>query len=210
MMVFREATDHFTQSEVDEMNTALQNAQQVTKSGGGGPSGSTDRGLFGPSGGGGGGGFISLISQLPGVGDGFASEARSLQAASAAQEKENLSRDSNNPNFVPGMSENFDPVKTAGKIYPILVFRDKIVRAISNTISKIPGLEKLLEHIGETLTAFIMGLLAPYVQPIIKQVSKTLKDGSSGVIDASENSQLEPWKDPTCSNPTHSMLVSDL
>ncbi|KAL8407732.1 hypothetical protein RB594_006537 [Gaeumannomyces avenae] len=207
--VIGEATDHFTQSEVDEMNTALQNAQQLTKSGGGGPGGSTDRGLFGPSGGGGGGGFVSLISQLPGVGDGFAAEARNLQAASAAQEKENLSRDSNNPNHVPGMSENFDPVKTAGRIYPILLFRDKIVRAISNTISKIPGLEKLLEHIGETLTAYIMGLLAPFIQPIIKQVSKTLKDGSSGVITASANSQLEPWKDPTCSNPTHSMLSKD-
>ncbi|KAL8380778.1 hypothetical protein RB595_005187 [Gaeumannomyces hyphopodioides] len=206
--VIGEATDHFTQSEVDEMNTALQNAQQLSKSGGG-PGGSTDRGLFGPSGGGGGGGFVSLISQLPGVGDGFAAEARNLQAASTAQEKENLSRDSNNPNHVPGMGENFDPVKTAGRIYPILLFRDKIVRAISNTISKIPGLEKLLEHIGETLTAFIMGLLAPFVQPIIKQVSKTLKDGSSGVITASANSQLEPWKDPACSNPTHSMLSKD-
>lgn len=116
---------------------------------------------------------------------------------------------SSNPNQVPGMSVSFDPVETARKIYPILEFRDKIVRAINRTISKIPGLEKLIEHISETLTAFVLGLLAPFVRPIINQVSKVLKDGSSGVISASAKSQLEPWTDPHCTNPTHSMLSKD-
>lgn len=107
------------------------------------------------------------------------------------------------------MSADFDPVQTAKRIYPILEFRDKIVKSINNMISKIPGLESILEHISETLTAFVLGLLAPFIRPIIEQVSKVLKDGSSGVIDASANSQLEPWKDPHCTNPTHSMLSKD-
>jgi hypothetical protein len=203
--ISREATDHFTQSEVDEVDIALKNAEGGSSGLGGGGS----RGLFGrPSSGG--GDFISLVSELPGIGFGFAQEARSLQDMAAEQERANaqtLSRGSLNQ--VPGMSPDFDPVNTAKKIYPILAFRDKIVKAINNTISKIPGLEKLIEHISETLTAFVLGILAPFVRPIITQVSKVLKDGSSGVINASANSQLEPWKDPHCTNPTHSMLSKD-
>lgn len=164
------------------------------------------RGFLG-SGGGGGNDFISLVAQLPGVGDGFASQARDLKAMSAAQEQENVR--AANANVVPGMSPNFDPVKVAKQIYPILEFRDKIVRAINNMIAKIPGLEKLLEHISETLTAFVLGLLAPFIRPIINQVSKVLKEGSSGLIASSAKQQLEPWTNPRCDNPTHSMLSKD-
>ena len=207
-----EANDHFTQSEVDELDVALKNAEQGSRGGSslGVPG---QRGFFGSSSSGG-QDFVSLVSQLPGIGDGFASEARNLRAMAAQQEQENArnglgdgTRD--NANVVPGMSPNFDPVKVAKQIYPILVFRDKIVKSINNMISKIPGLEKLLEHISETLTAFVLGLLAPFIRPIITQVSKVLKDGSSGVISASAKSQLEPWTDPRCDNPTHSMLSKD-
>ncbi|KAL1837160.1 hypothetical protein VTJ49DRAFT_4190 [Mycothermus thermophilus] len=203
--VLGEATDHFTQSEVDEIDIALKAAEQANKADG-------QRGLFGSSSSSSGSGdFISLLTQMPGVGDGFAAEARSLQARSAAQEQENIRSSSSgqNANVVPGMSPNFDPVKVAGQIYPILAFRDKIVRAISNMISKIPGLEKLLESISERLTAFILGLLAPFVRPIIQAVSKALKEGSSGLIATSASTQYEPWTNPRCHDPTHSMLSKD-
>lgn len=208
--VIGEASDHFTQSEVDEVDIALKNAEGGSRTGGGG--GGTSRGLFSSSSSSGGASdFIGLLSKLPGVGGDFAAQARDLQAASSAQERENgdRSRSAGNINIVPGMSADFDPVKTAGRIYPILQFRDKIVKAISRGISKVPGLEKLLEHISETLTAFILGLLAPFIRPIINQVSKTLKDGSSGIISASSRSQHEPWDNPRCSDPTHSMLSKD-
>ncbi|KAH8677936.1 heterokaryon incompatibility protein Het-C-domain-containing protein [Xylariales sp. PMI_506] len=209
--VLGEANDHFTQSEVDEMNNALINAQQATQ----GIAGGGSRG-FGGSGGGG-IDFVSLIGQLPGVGGGFASEARSLQQMANEQERENdtvrsrgdPTRAGPNVNIVPGMSPDFDPVKTAARIYPILEFRDKIVKSINRGIAKIPGLESLIEHISETLTAFVLGLLAPFIRPIIDQVSKILKDGSSGVISASAQAQLEPWNNPRCSDPTHSMLSKD-
>ncbi|KAH8892027.1 heterokaryon incompatibility protein Het-C [Thozetella sp. PMI_491] len=207
--VLGEANDHFTQSEVDELDVALKNAEQNR---GGGLNAPGQRGLFGSSSGG--GDFVSLVAQLPGIGDGFASEARELKAMAAQQAQENTRNGFGdgtraNTNVVPGMSPSFDPVKVAGQIYPILKFRDKIVKSINNMISKIPGLEKLLEHISETLTAFVLGLLAPFVRPIINQVTKVLKEGSSGVISASSNSQLEPWRDPRCDNPTHSMLSKD-
>ncbi|EMR63459.1 putative het-c protein [Eutypa lata UCREL1] len=178
--VLGEANDHFTQSEVDQLDIALKSC----------------------------------------TGGGFASEARNLKKMSEDQQRQNDSYSGSysgtrgdtsraNANIVPGMSENFDPVKVSRQVYPILEFRDKIVKSINNTISKIPGLENLLEHISETLTAFVLGLLAPFIRPIINQVTKSLKDGSSGVITASANSQLEPWKNSRCTDPTHSMLSKD-
>jgi hypothetical protein len=222
--VLGEATDHFTQTEVEEMDLALLGAEKTQKQSGGG-GGDGQRGLFGSSSSSG-SDFVSLLSQVPGMGGGLASTARDLQAQSAAQEYENSnqrSRASGNTSFnappgsqggppgpgVPGMSPDFDPVKTAAKIYPILEFRDKVVRAINNTIAKIPGLESLVEKISETLTVFILSLLAPFVRPIIDAVSDSLKKGSSTVVEASANSQYEPWNDPRCTDPTHSMLSKD-
>ncbi|KAI1652005.1 heterokaryon incompatibility Het-C [Daldinia loculata] len=204
--VLGEANDHFTQSEVDQLDIALKNSEQSSV-----PSGGSGARGFG--GGFGAGDFISLVGQLPGVGGGMASEARDLKRMADDQERRNeqqaYSGTRANPNLVPGMSENFDPVKVSKQIYPILEFRDKIVKSINRGIAKIPGLESLLEHISETLTAFVLGLLAPFVRPIINAVTKALKDGSSGVISASANSQLEPWKNPHCTDPTHSMLSKD-
>jgi Heterokaryon incompatibility protein Het-C len=187
------------------VDIVLKNAEGTFRSGG-----DVTRGFFGP--GPAGQDFVTLVAQLPSIGDGFAAQARNLQAASHAQEQENQRMETHergNVNIIPGMSPNLDPVKVARQIYPILEFRDKIVKAINATISGIPGLEKLIEHVSETLTAFVLGLLAPFIRPIIKQVSKTLKDGSSGIITASANSQLEPWRNPNCSDPTHSMLSKD-
>jgi hypothetical protein len=203
--VIGEATDHLSQSEVDEVDVALKNAE------GGGSGNSKPSGLLGLVTGK--GDFASLLSKLPGPGGDLASQARSLQTQSENQERDNASRGtldraSGGPGADP-LLNGMDPVKTAAQIYPILQFRDKIVKTISRGIAKVPGLEKLLDNIGERLTAFVLGLLAPYIRPIIQQVSKALKDGSSGVINCSAKQQLEPWNNPRCSDPTHSMLSKD-
>ena len=122
--VLGEATDHLAQSEIDEMDIALMNAENTSK-----PSSSGSRGLFGSSSSGeGGSDFLSLLGQIPGAGSGLASQARDLQASSAAQEYENQ-RTRANPQMqfqgppgsvggpagpgVPGMKPDFDPIKTA-------------------------------------------------------------------------------------------------
>ena len=176
--VLGEATDHFTQTEVEEMDIALKNAEQGQGSG--------QRGMFG-----GAQDFVNLIGQVPGMGGGLADTARDLQRSSAAQEYENATSRANVPfagppgnNSIPGMSPDFDPIKTAKQIYPILEFRDRVVKAISATIAKIPGLESLIDRISETLTVFILSLLSPFIRPIIDAVSKSLKDGSSTVVEA--------------------------
>jgi len=172
--------------------------------------------------------ITGLLGQVPGAG-GLIQQAEQLQAQSAAQEQTNTreaSRDASSnapPSFdappggaggppgpgIPGMSQNFDPQEMARKIYPILEFRDKVVRAISATIEKIPGLEALVDKITETLTLFVLSLLAPFVRPIINAVSAQLKNGSSAVIDTSGKHQYEPWTDPHCTDPTHSLLSKD-
>jgi hypothetical protein len=112
------------------------------------------------------------------------------------------------PTGLPGMP-NFDPAKTVAQIYPILVFRDKVVRTISSIIEKIPGLEALVERITETLTVFILSLLAPFVRPVINGISKALQSGSSEVLDSEKRHQFEVWTNPHSSDPTHSMLSKD-
>jgi hypothetical protein len=93
---------------------ALKNASEQSGSGG-------QRGLQN---------FVGLVSQIPGVGGGFADQARTLQAQSEAQQHENdKMRASAAQNAVvgfqghgiPGLSPNLDPVKVAEKIYPIMV-----------------------------------------------------------------------------------------
>ncbi len=242
--VLGEATDHFAQTEVEQMDLALKEAQAQSK-----PSGITQRG-FGQS------EQLStmtnLLSQVPGTG-GLCQQAAILQAQSDAQEHNvSTSKGSrmdlpasatppppyngpfgvtppeslpggNNNTFeappgttggppgpgIPGLSPDFDPMKTAAQIYPILEFRDKVVRLISATIEKIPGLEALVEKITEKLTLFVLSLLAPFIRPIINAVSLQLKAGSSTVVNASSSHQYEPWTDPHCNDPTHSLLSKD-
>lgn len=121
-----EATDHFAQTEIEQMDIALGDAQAQSK----------------PSGGkrGGGGSQVSnltsLLSQVPGAAT-LCQQAEYLQSQSDAQEhliasnrgfESNFSRA---PEFsappgsvggppgpgIPGMSPTFDPIKTAAQIY---------------------------------------------------------------------------------------------
>jgi hypothetical protein len=96
---------------------------------------------------------------------------------------------------------SIDPAKIVQQIYPILAFRDKVVRSISAVIEKIPGLEALVERIVETLTVFILSLLAPIIRPIINILSKTLETGSEGVIASNGKHQFDVWNDPHSSDP---------
>ncbi|KNG83864.1 HET-C domain protein HetC [Aspergillus nomiae NRRL 13137] len=222
-----EATDHFTQSEVNEMDIALGDAQTNTSSGSAGA-------------------LTALLGKVPGTKD-LVNEAEELRRRSDEQESLNKrgghrsgystrgsarsfddfdsgssrgfggeqsraarADDSNQSSSggLPGLPD-FDAKKTIDQIYPILQFRDNVVRKLSSIIENIPGLETLVETITETLTVFVMSLLAPFVRPIINAASKQLQTGSSSVINASGEHQYEPWTDPHCTDPTHSLLSKD-
>jgi len=214
--VLGEATDHITQSEVDEMDITLGEAQAANKRG-------VDSNSLG--------GLCDLLSKVPGTGN-LISEAKNLQDASDAQQSANQSVGCLNddafsttrashfaiPGFQAGVGDpsatlqnlqNLDPEAVIRKIYPILSFRDKVVRAINTIIAKIPGLEYLIETITESVTLFVLSLLAPFIRPVIQAATASLKLGSSSVINASGRHQYEPWTDPVCTDPTHSLLSKD-
>lgn len=205
--VLGEATDHFTQSEINVMDDALGVAQNAATSSN--PIGS----------------LVSSLSKVPGTRE-LCTEAETLQQRSLEQERLTSSQggfdqrtravdepftgeraDKPGPG-IPGLP-NFDPQQTIKDIYPILAFRDKVVKKISAVIEMIPGLEALVEKITETLTVFVLSLLAPFIRPIIHAVEKQLQTGSGTVVDASGKHQYEVWTDPSCSDPTHSLLSKD-
>lgn len=199
--VIGEASDHVTQSEVDDMNQTLGNASSGKRSSGGVSSSLND--------------LTGLLSKVPGVGD-LTREAEDLQRDSDQQSALNVSTglQSGQPpiNVKPttgggsGITPTTDPQEIIKKIYPILQFRDRVVRAISRVIEHIPGLEYLVDKITETVTLFVMRLLAPYIMPLIAAASQGLKQGSSGVIHASTQQQYLVFDDPRSSDPTHSMV----
>ncbi|KKA25674.1 HET-C domain protein HetC [Rasamsonia emersonii CBS 393.64] len=237
--VLGEASDHFTQSELNEMDITLGNAQSNSSS-------SPFNALTG------------LLGNIPGTKD-LVTEAEELKRRSDEQEYANRSRHvrtgyASSRGFdgqssrrfehehsrapggyyeqsrvstqtappppppatgggasgpgLPGLPD-FDPQQTIQQIYPILQFRDKVVRTVSSIIEKIPGLEDLVEKITEAVTVYVFSLLAPFIRPIINAASQALQTGSAGVIDASGKHQYEPWTDPTCTDPTHSLLSKD-
>lgn len=192
--VLGEATDHVTQTEVDQLQKAMNDASATAHRGVNSPEQSVSE-------------LTVLLSNVPGTGD-LCREAVDLQRASDAQANANYNDSrAGLPQF--GAPPKFDAMATMKKIYPILEFRDKVVRAISSVVSRIPGLEALVEKIQETITLFIMGLLSPYITPVITAATQQLKVGSSTVVDASGRHQYEVWTNPNCSDPTHSLLSKD-
>src|SRR5204863_454937 len=125
-------------------------------------------------------------------------DMRDLQQAS------DYARSQGNAGMQMSQAGEFDPEEIAKKIYPILRFRDRVVKAISATIEKIPGLEALVDNITTSLTVWVLSLLEPFIKPIVQLVTKNLNAGSALVV--SDNAQFEVLDNPHSSDPTHSML----
>ncbi|PNS18395.1 hypothetical protein CAC42_6212 [Sphaceloma murrayae] len=212
--VLGEASDHVTQSEVDDMNEVLGSAQSGKRSTDGNGSDIGD--------------LTGILMLIPGTSD-LAREAENLQRDADSQSR-GFGGDDNysatrggdfggdfggesdrafNPMGGSGVAVPTDPQEIIKKIYPILVFRDNVVRTIDGIISKIPGLESAVEKLTETVTLFVMRLLAPYIMPLIGAASQGLKQGSSAVVDSSAKQQYIVFDNPNSSDPTHSMLSKD-
>ncbi|KAI4631693.1 uncharacterized protein J4E87_002399 [Alternaria ethzedia] len=95
------------------------------------------------------------------------------------------------------------------QIYPIMEFHDEIMQSITEFIEKIPILPDLIEEVQSQVTIFVFSLLAPYVLPILSQVKSELETGSSEVIASSREKQHIVFNDDDCTDPTHSMLSKD-
>ncbi|KKZ65474.1 hypothetical protein EMCG_08706 [[Emmonsia] crescens] len=207
-----EASDHFTQSEINEMDNTLGSAQT-----GSGSSGALSA-------------LTGLLSKVPGM-KGLIEEAEALKRKSEAQSQANqqrglddygASRSQFDPHGNPGFDHStgydqsrasapadINPQETISQIYPILEFRDRVVKRLSSAFEKIPGLASLMEKISETLSIFIFSLLAPFIRPVIKMASSKLQLGSAELTAAEARTQFEPWTNPACTDPTHSFLSKD-
>ncbi|PBP27556.1 heterokaryon incompatibility protein Het-C [Diplocarpon rosae] len=140
------------------------------------------------------------------------SKADELKEASAAKKQE-IAQNPLDPNASLGGVDIEQAKETAQQtlkdMYPILEFHDQVMKGVTEIISKVPGLDDLLENMSGALQIFIFSLLAPYVTPIIAQARIELKSTSEGVLKSSEKGQYEVFENDNSTDPTHSMLSKD-
>lgn len=181
-----EFDDKATQSEIQELENTMQQAQQNQ--------GSTSI-------------LQDLLNKLPSgiFGDkDEAGKADELKQNAAAHQMANTSISPRQPEE---WAQYLDD--TQKQIYPIIEFHDEIMQSITETIEKIPILPDILESLTDQLNIFVFSLIAPFILPIINQVKTELTTGSSAIIQSSVDEQHIVFRDDNSSDPTHSMLSKD-
>ncbi|KAF5352439.1 hypothetical protein D9756_005841 [Leucocoprinus leucothites] len=99
---------------------------------------------------------------------------------------------------------NIAPPEVQRQLLDLLKWRDGVMRDITETIEKIPGLSDLVEQFENALNAFVYTVLAPYLTPMITSVTDVLSEGSKAVINSED--QYQVFDDPDASDPSHSIL----
>lgn len=91
---------------------------------------------------------------------------------------------------VPGMSDNnvsrdaealsrgpsqdpssMSPQEMYANLFKVLAFHDRIMKGIEQTIEKIPGLSSLIENVSNSISAFTMTLIEPFIAPLMVSCS---------------------------------------
>lgn len=193
--VVGEVSDKVAQSEVQELDAKLAAAEQQSQDGG---ATSTLKGIL-----------DNIPFGLLGLGDNnFGDQASKIQDDANNKQSDQGEQSKR----IAGMDVNelkTQAAQTMKEIYPIMEFHDKVMKAMSQAIDKIPGASELLENLTGAMQIFIFSMLAPYVKPILNRVKTELAAGSGGVLQASENAQFNVFEDGNSSDPTHSVLSKD-
>jgi hypothetical protein len=95
------------------------------------------------------------------------------------------------------------------QIYPIMEWHDDTMKKISSAIERIPVLPDLIEEFENQLNIYVFSLIAPFMLPLLNQLKNELNTGSSEIISSSKDKQLIVFYDDDCTDPTHSMLSKD-
>lgn len=95
------------------------------------------------------------------------------------------------------------------QVMPAIQFHDEILQNISQAISQIPVLPKIIEQLEEQLSLFVFSQIAPFVIPVIDQIKNELATGATEIIESSKNEQHIVFEDDYSTDPTHSMLSKD-
>ena len=127
-----------------------------------------------------------------------------LQNNAQAAQMENVSVSPRDPEeFTAYISNVFK------QIMPVIQFHDELLQDISQAISKIPVLPKIIEQLEEQLSIFVFQLIAPFIVPVIDQIKNELATGATEIISSSKNEQHNIFNNDDCTDPTHSMLSKD-
>ncbi|KAK0729248.1 heterokaryon incompatibility Het-C [Apiosordaria backusii] len=95
------------------------------------------------------------------------------------------------------------------QIMPAIEYHDDLLKTISEAVSRIPILPKIIEQLEEQLSVFVFQVIAPFVVPVIEQIKNELATGASEIIESSKNEQHVVFENDDASDPTHSMLAKD-
>lgn len=122
----------------------------------------------------------ALLSKLKSSGGDNDDEAQANQA-------DNFQQKSKAYNFNP---DEVMPPDVQKELYDVLKWRDGIYRDIQQKINMIPGLSDLLENFSNALNAYVYTVLAPYLTPILTQVTTVLGEGSKEIIDSKDQYEV--------------------
>ncbi|KAL4066987.1 heterokaryon incompatibility protein Het-C-domain-containing protein [Scleroderma yunnanense] len=175
-----EATDHLSEASVSDLNKELDNARSKSQSSSKSPFDN----------------LRDLFLNLPG---GSGNEM--------TREMEGIERIRAGPAQGGKRPEDMSPQELHSVLWKVLSFRDSVMKKISNTIEKIPGLGPLIEKISESISVFVFTTVEPFVKPILQTATSGLQLASGEVINSHD--QYEVFNDPLASDPTHSFLSKD-
>ncbi|KAF9010021.1 heterokaryon incompatibility protein Het-C-domain-containing protein [Cyathus striatus] len=184
-----EATDHLSEASVSDLNKELEKArtkslQSNTRGPGGGPANPGDI-------------LRDLLFSLPG------SDGKEM-----SRDMEAIERIRAGPAQGGKRPEDMSPQEMHAVLWQVLTFRDSVVKKISKTIEKIPGLGPLIEKIMDGISVFVFTTLEPFLKPLLKSASSGLQSVSGEVINSHD--QYEVFNDlGPYSDPTHSFLSKD-
>ncbi|KIL59439.1 hypothetical protein M378DRAFT_26963 [Amanita muscaria Koide BX008] len=179
-----EATDHLSEASVSDLNRQLDTARSRSQGTRGEPGFDSVSALR------------SLLTSLPGN-----------TGNSMARDMDNIERIRAGPAQGGKRPEDMDPRELHGALWQVLSFRDSIMKTLSNTIEKIPGLRSLLDKFSDTISVFVLTTIEPFVKPLLKTATQGLSAASAEVI--SNGDQYQVFNDPRASDPTHSFLSKD-
>ncbi|KAF9458963.1 heterokaryon incompatibility protein Het-C-domain-containing protein [Collybia nuda] len=181
-----EATDHLSQASVSDLNKELDKARSVqsqSRGPGGGPSNPGDM-------------LRDLFFNLPGgVGGEMSRDLDSVERIRAG------------PAQGGKRPEDMSPQELHAVLWQVLTFRDSVMKKISKTIEKIPGLGPMIDKLVDSISVFVFTTLEPFLKPILKTTTAGLHEVSGEVINSHD--QYEVFNDPRASDPTHSFLSKD-
>ncbi|KAK4101609.1 Het-C-domain-containing protein [Parathielavia hyrcaniae] len=177
-----ELSDKMMQSEIEQLEGTLQESQR------------NDTSLL-----------RDLLDKIP---DGILGDKKSkiddIQHDAQAAQMENVTVSPRDPEeFTNYVSDIFK------QIMPAIEFHDQLLKDISEAISRIPVLPKIIEQLEEQLSIFVFQNIAPFIVPVIEQIKNELATGATHIIESSEAQQHIVFRDDDSTDPTHSMLSKD-